>query len=160
MGGKDVIFMRQLRESKVEQTDVQKKLKKLADDKFSEDANGGFTSNYVAAKIKDEYSLPWELRNAFAASIKPPVINHSKGDELTAIYIRRGGVDVGQSHNQWLSTISQSPKVISMSFVPITSLMNGIRGNGFLSHAVNLYLRCKYASLAFKCCFSTANGLG
>lgn len=52
MGGKDVIFMRQLRESKVEQTDVQKKLKKLADDKFSEDANGGFTSNSVAAKIK------------------------------------------------------------------------------------------------------------
>lgn len=63
--------------------------------------------------------------------------------ELTAIYIRRGGVDVGQSHNQWLSTISQSPNVISMSFVPITSLMNGVRGNGFLSHAVNLYLRCK-----------------
>ncbi|KAL4012115.1 hypothetical protein IC575_029198 [Cucumis melo] len=143
MGGKDVIFMRQLRESNVEQTDVQKKLKKLADDKFSEDANGGFTSNSVAAKIKDEYSLPWELRNAFAASIKPPVINHSKGDELTAIYIRRGGVDVGQSHNQWLSTISQSPNVISMSFVPITSLMNGVRGNGFLSHAVNLYLRYK-----------------
>ncbi|KGN64702.1 MACPF domain-containing protein NSL1 [Cucumis sativus] len=143
MGGKDVIFMRQLRESNVEQTDVQKKLKKLADDKFSEDANGGLTSNPVAAKIKDEYSLPWELRNAFAASIKPPVINHSKGDELTAIYIRRGGVDVGQSHNQWLSTISQSPNVISMSFVPITSLMNGVRGNGFLSHAVNLYLRYK-----------------
>ncbi|XP_038894492.1 MACPF domain-containing protein NSL1 [Benincasa hispida] len=143
MGGKDVIFMRQLRESNVEQTDVQKKLKKLADEKFSEDANGGFTSNPAAAKIKDEYSLPWELRNAFAASIKPPVINHSKGDELTAIYIRRGGVDVGQSHNQWLSTISQSPNVISMSFVPITSLMNGVRGNGFLSHAVNLYLRYK-----------------
>lgn len=143
MGGKDVIFMRQLRESNVEQTDVQKKLKKLADEKFTEDANGGFTSNPAAAKIKDEYSLPWELRNAFAASIKPPVINHSKGDELTAIYIRRGGVDIGQSHNQWLSTISQSPNVISMSFVPITSLMNGVRGNGFLSHAVNLYLRYK-----------------
>lgn len=70
--------------------------------------------------------------------------------ELTAIYIRRGGVDIGQSHNQWLSTISQSPNVISMSFVPITSLMNGVRGNGFLSHAVNLYLRCKYASPAVK----------
>lgn len=62
------------------------------------------------------------------------------------IFVRRGGVDIGQSHNQWLSTISQSPNVISMSFVPITSLMNGIRGNGFLSHAVNLYLRCEYAS--------------
>lgn len=75
------------------------------------------------------------------------------------IYVRRGGVDVGQSHNQWLSTVSQSPNVISMSFVPITSLLNGVRGNGFLSHAVNLYLRCKYPSLAVNFCLSKANGL-
>ncbi|KAG6573287.1 MACPF domain-containing protein NSL1, partial [Cucurbita argyrosperma subsp. sororia] len=143
MGGKDVIFMRQLRESNIEQAEVQKKLKQLADERFSEDANGGFMSNSTAAKIKDEYSMPWQLRHAFAASIKPPIITHSKGDELTTIYVRRGGVDVGQSHNQWLSTVSQSPNVISMSFVPITSLLNGVRGNGFLSHAVNLYLRYK-----------------
>ncbi|XP_022994356.1 MACPF domain-containing protein NSL1 [Cucurbita maxima] len=143
MGGKDVIFMRQLRESNIEQTEVQKKLKQLADERFSEDANGGFMSNSAAAKIKDEYSMPWQLRHAFAASIKPPIITHSKGDELMTIYVRRGGVDVGQSHNQWLSTVSQSPNVILMSFVPITSLMNGVRGNGFLSHAVNLYLRYK-----------------
>jgi hypothetical protein len=64
------------------------------------------------------------------------------------ICIRRGGVDVRQSHNQWLSTISQSPNVISMSFVPITSLLSGVKGNGFLSHAVNLYLRCEYAYLS------------
>ncbi|KAA0057012.1 MACPF domain-containing protein NSL1 [Cucumis melo var. makuwa] len=134
MGGKDVIFMRQLRESNVEQTDVQKKLKKLADDKFSEDANGGFTSNSVAAKIK----VPTQ-EHKWLSPFGPFHWSH----ELTAIYIRRGGVDVGQSHNQWLSTISQSPNVISMSFVPITSLMNGVRGNGFLSHAVNLYLRYK-----------------
>ncbi|XP_022955164.1 MACPF domain-containing protein NSL1 isoform X2 [Cucurbita moschata] len=143
MGGKDVIFMRQLRESNIEQAEVQKKLKQLADERFSEDVNGGFMSNSTAAKIKDEYSMPWQLRHAFAASIKPPIITHSKGDELTTIYVRRGGVDVGQSHNQWLSTVSQSPNVISMSFVPITSLLNGVRGNGFLSHAVNLYLRYK-----------------
>jgi hypothetical protein len=67
--------------------------------------------------------------------------------DITSICIRRGGVDVGQSHNQWLPTISQSPNVISMSLVPITSLLNGIRGNGFVSHAVNLYLRCVYLSL-------------
>lgn len=52
MGGKDVIYMRQLRESNVEQTEVQKKLKQLADERFSEDANGSFTSNPSAAKIK------------------------------------------------------------------------------------------------------------
>lgn len=31
-----------------------------------------------------------------------------------------------------------------MSFVPITSLLNGVPGSGFLSHAINLYLRCEY----------------
>lgn len=62
-----------------------------------------------------------------------------------SICVRKGGIDIGQSHNTWLSTISQSPNVVSMSFVPITSLLAGVPGNGFLSHAVNLYLRCEYA---------------
>ena len=66
--------------------------------------------------------------------------------DLLSIQVRRGGIDNGQSHKQWLSTISQSPNVISMSFVPITSLLSGVRGSGFLSHAINLYLRCEYAS--------------
>lgn len=60
------------------------------------------------------------------------------------IHIRRGGVDSGQGHSKWLSTITGSPDVISMSFVPITSLLTGVRGSGFLNHAVNLYLRCMY----------------
>ena len=70
------------------------------------------------------------------------VMNLILMQHITSICIRRGGVDAGQSHNQWLSTISESPNVISMSLVPITSLLSGIQGNGFLSHAVNLYLRC------------------
>jgi len=60
------------------------------------------------------------------------------------IHIRRGGVDSGQCHSKWLSTITGFPDVISMSFVPITSLLTGVRGSGFLNHAVNLYLRCMY----------------
>ena len=28
-------------------------------------------------------------------------------------------------------------------FIPITSLLTGIPGSGYLSHAINLYLRCK-----------------
>lgn len=71
-----------------------------------------------------------------------PIFSHVMQDIVT-ISVRRGGVDVGQSHNQWLSTISQAPNIISMSFVPITSLLGGVQGNGFLSHAVNLYLRCE-----------------
>lgn len=64
--------------------------------------------------------------------------------DLLSIRIRRGGFDVGQSHQKWLSTVSQYPSAISMSFVPISSLLSGVRGSGFLSHAINLYLRCEY----------------
>lgn len=64
--------------------------------------------------------------------------------DIVSIHVRRGGSDCGQSHSKWLSTVSQSPNVISMSFVPIASLLNGVKGSGFLSHAINLYLRCEY----------------
>ena len=70
--------------------------------------------------------------------------------DIVSIFVRNGGMDVGQSHNQWLSTISESPNAISMFFVPITSLLSGVRGNGFLGHAVNLYLRCAYTSPVLK----------
>jgi len=57
---------------------------------------------------------------------------------------RRGGNDNRNlMHNEWLQTVQMEPDVISMSFIPITSLLNGVPGSGFLSHAINLYLRCK-----------------
>lgn len=34
-------------------------------------------------------------------------------------------------------------------FVPITSLLTGIPGSGYLSHAINLYLRCKFYKFPF-----------
>lgn len=74
--------------------------------------------------------------------------------DLLSIQVRRGGVDNGQSHKQWLATIPQSPNAISMSFVPITSLLSGVRGSGFLSHAINLYLRCECASYFITCFLS------
>ena len=67
--------------------------------------------------------------------------------DILSIHVRRGGIDNGQSHSDWLSTVSRSPNVISMSFIPIASLLSGIRGSGFLSHAINLYLRCEWAHL-------------
>lgn len=57
---------------------------------------------------------------------------------------RRGGRDKDIiSHSEWLNTVQAEPDVISMSFIPITSLLNGVPGCGFLNHAINLYLRCK-----------------
>lgn len=51
------------------------------------------------------------------------------------------------SHSEWCQTVLSQPDVISMSFVPITSLLGGINGSGYLTHAMNLYLRCKELSV-------------
>lgn len=63
---------------------------------------------------------------------------------IVRINVIRGGLDTNQSHNDWLSTVSEAPNVVAMSLVPITSLLNGVSGSGFLSHAINSYLRCTY----------------
>ncbi|KAK8642106.1 hypothetical protein V6N13_011466 [Hibiscus sabdariffa] len=139
MGGKDVIHVKQLQNSNLQPNEVQKILKQLADERFSEN----IATPPFSEKPKEEPYMPWELQRVLAGSIRPPVVTCSKNNDTTNIYIRRGGTDFGQSHSQWLSTISQSPNAISMAFVPITSLLNGVRGNGFLNHAVNLYLRYK-----------------
>lgn len=56
---------------------------------------------------------------------------------------RRGGdINTGKSHQDWLSTISRIPDVIAMTFIPISSLLGGVPGSGFLSQAIKLYLRC------------------
>ncbi|XP_077251046.1 MAC/Perforin domain-containing protein isoform X2 [Tasmannia lanceolata] len=117
MGAKDVIYIKQQQNSILQPTEVQKLLKKLADERFSEHINGSFIVD------SDE-------------STKKP-------QDVIIIHVRRGGMDNGRSHSQWLSTISHAPDVISMSFMPITSLLNGVSGSGFLIHAVNLYLRYK-----------------
>ncbi|XP_027347724.1 MACPF domain-containing protein NSL1 [Abrus precatorius] len=149
MGGKDVVHIKQSKNSDLQPTELQKLLKQLADERFSEDSNQSSNVNPAekSRKLKDNQALVWGLRNhrPNPAAGRPVVRSHSKNDDIVSISVRRGGIDVGQSHNQWLSTISQSPNVISMSFVPITSLLNSVPGNGFLSHAVNLYLRYKPA---------------
>ncbi|KAL2244433.1 MACPF domain-containing protein NSL1 [Sesamum indicum] len=145
MGGKDVIHIKQLQNSNLQPAEVQKLLKQLADERFCEDGkeNLRVKPGTSSGKPKVEQSMIWDLQLPFANTVRPPVASHSKTDDLLSIHIRRGGVDTGQSHNQWLSTVSQYPNVISMSFVPIASLLSGIRGSGFLSHAINLYLRYK-----------------
>ncbi|KAM1766005.1 hypothetical protein TB1_004961 [Malus domestica] len=141
MGGKDIVHMKQLQNSNLHPTEVQKLLKQLADEMFSENATGS-ESDGLSGKTKDDDSMPREVRRTHAAPIRPPTVRQIN-DGIITVCVRRGGVDIDQSHNKWLSTVSQSPNVISMSFVPITSLLGGVQGIGFLSHAVNLYLRYK-----------------
>ncbi|KAJ7947011.1 MACPF domain-containing protein [Quillaja saponaria] len=145
MGGKDVVHIKQKRNSDLHPTEVQKLLKQLADKRFSEDPNRNFNLNPAefSRKLKDDHVVHWDAHKVFAAAGRPSIRTHSKNDDIMSISVRRGGINIGQDYNQWLSTISQSPNVISMSFVPITSLLNGVQGSGFLTHAMNLYLRYK-----------------
>ncbi|KAK7400610.1 hypothetical protein VNO78_11824 [Psophocarpus tetragonolobus] len=144
MGGKDVVHIKQTKNSDLQQSDVRKLLKQLADERFSEASNQSSIAAYKSRKSRDNHYKLWGSKPNPAIG-RPVVKSHSKNNDIVSISVRRGGIDNGQSFNQWLSTISQSPNVISLSFVPITSLLNSVPGNGFLSHAMNLYLRYKPA---------------
>ncbi|KAL2955009.1 hypothetical protein AAZX31_18G004000 [Glycine max] len=67
----------------------------------------------------------------------------SSKDGLTIICSKRGGDVFKQSHSNWLQTVASNPEAILFKFVPISSLLTGIPGSGYLSHAINLYLRYK-----------------
>ncbi|GMH05465.1 hypothetical protein Nepgr_007305 [Nepenthes gracilis] len=144
IGGKDVIHIKQLQSSSLQPEETQQLLKSLANERFSEDFKKRSLSDSetIQGKPKDGNDGAWELHSALTNSFMPLISPHSQNDDLLSIHIRRGGIDLG-NHKQWLSTIPEAPNVISMSFVPITSLLNGVQGCGFLSHAMNLYLRYK-----------------
>ncbi|PKA53332.1 MACPF domain-containing protein NSL1 [Apostasia shenzhenica] len=144
MGGKDIIHIKQMQESVLLQNDVQNLLKRLADEKFSEESHASFVCKSDLSLSKEDNKFVHQERNAaFYNLLRSTVVSHSKKDDIVSIHVRRGGINTNQSHSQWLSTILEAPDVISMSFIPIASLLNGIQGSGFLSHAVNLYLRYK-----------------
>lgn len=63
--------------------------------------------------------------------------------DVTVIFRRRGGDDLEQSHTHWVKTVQSSPDVIEMSFLPITELLDGVRGREHLTRAITLYLECK-----------------
>lgn len=54
MGGKDVIHIKQLQSSILPPVEVQKLLKQLADEKFSEDVNGCQIANSVRSSDKSK----------------------------------------------------------------------------------------------------------
>lgn len=65
---------------------------------------------------------------------------------ITVICCKRGGDTQVSDHSEWLLTVPDNPDAIQFSFIPITSLLKNAPGKGFLSHAINLYLRCKLIS--------------
>ena len=72
------------------------------------------------------------------------ILNLEQG--LSIVCSKRGGDVFLHGHSNWLQTVPTKPEAILFKFVPITSLLTGISGSGYLSHAINLYLRCKCSS--------------
>ncbi|KAG7546347.1 Membrane attack complex component/perforin (MACPF) domain [Arabidopsis suecica] len=140
MGGKDVIYAKQQHSSKLQPEDLQKRLKEVADKRFVEaSAVHNMASERVQASSKVE-TKEQRLRFADTSSLG----SYANKEDIVFMCKRRGGNDNRNlMHNEWLQTVQMEPDVISMSFIPITSLLNGVPGSGFLSHAINLYLRYK-----------------
>ncbi|CAN6727903.1 unnamed protein product [Malus baccata var. baccata] len=74
--------------------------------------------------------------------------SHSKSKDqkhkgISVIFYKKGGDLLASSHYEWLLTAPSMPDAIQFSFIPITSLLKDVPGKGFLSHAINLYLRYK-----------------
>ncbi|XP_039058179.1 MACPF domain-containing protein At4g24290-like [Hibiscus syriacus] len=140
MGGKDVIYIKQQHSSTLQPADIQKRLKDMADKRFL-DAGEHYSMVPEQVFPSDKFEIR-EQRLRFASN--SPSSSYAHKEDIVTIYKRRGGSDNRNlSHIDWLQTIQLEPDVISMSFIPITSLLNGVPGCGFLSHAINLYLRYK-----------------
>ncbi|KAG6398553.1 hypothetical protein SASPL_140019 [Salvia splendens] len=140
MGGKDVVYLKQQYSSPLQPADVQKRLKDVADKRFA-DASG-------ESSVNPEKAYGREMREtnergiAFLDPSTPSF--QSNQEEITFFWRRRGGSsERNMPHNKWCQTVQLEPEVISMSFIPIASLLSGIDGSGFLGHAINLYLRYK-----------------
>ncbi|TVU18415.1 hypothetical protein EJB05_34511 [Eragrostis curvula] len=144
MGGKDVIYLKQQHSSSLQPAVVQKRLKEMSDRRFL-DAGGQYDINkdaYGKDKHPEQNDVR-EQRLRFAES--SPSSSYASKEDLVMVVKRRGGKewDKDMPHSEWINTVQLEPDVISMSFLPITSLLNGIPGCGFLNHAINLYLRYK-----------------
>ncbi|MCO5612010.1 hypothetical protein L7F22_066272 [Adiantum nelumboides] len=156
IGGKDVVCVKQHSSSSLSAIDVQKILETKSKERFSSVEGNTSIEKINKGKIRDGSMLGSNgmnagnaYRDAHKSGVALPWMTDSSGDsmietdEVTVIFKRKGGCDASQSHDEWLQTVSSAPDIVSMSFVPITSFLNGVTGTGFLSHAINLYLRYK-----------------
>ncbi|KAL4278112.1 hypothetical protein GQ457_03G011090 [Hibiscus cannabinus] len=135
MGGRDVVLVRQDKSSNLQPSQLKKHLDDLADQLFT--ATCTFNPN-SKLKVPEAFNIFNQLPLAFNAY---PSI--STKDGITVICSKRGGDTEANSHFEWLPTVSGRPDAIHFNFIPITSLLKAVPGKGFLSHAINLYLRYK-----------------
>lgn len=142
IGGTDIIYAKQQYSSPLQPSDVQKKLKDMADELFRGQA-GQNNANDGTFNSKEKFMRDNGLG---FLDIQAQSYHETEVQDIKFMCKRKGGNGKQNlSHNEWCQTVLSQPDVISMSFIPITSLLGGINGSGYLTHAINLYLRYKPA---------------
>ncbi|CAK9137463.1 unnamed protein product [Ilex paraguariensis] len=141
IGGKDVVLVRQDKSSNFEPSPLKNHLDDLGDQLFT----GSCTFSPHPCKTKEQKQ---KVPQAFKVFDPEPKLFNScpsitAKDGITVICCKRGGDLTANTHCEWLLTVPSLPDAIHFSFIPITSLLKGVPGKGFLSHAINLYLRYK-----------------
>uniref|UniRef100_A0A0E0K511 MACPF domain-containing protein n=1 Tax=Oryza punctata TaxID=4537 RepID=A0A0E0K511_ORYPU len=143
IGGQDVVYVKQDRSSSLSPSEIKEHLDRLGDQLFT----GTCAMPPLHCRSKDKFKIP-EAFNVFDAQVAQQRLHGittlvSSKEGVTVIYSKRGGNTTVGSHAEWLLTVPAMPDVINVKLVPITSLIRGVPGTGFLSHAINLYLRYK-----------------
>ncbi|KAF3444231.1 hypothetical protein FNV43_RR13921 [Rhamnella rubrinervis] len=141
MGGKDTIYVKQQHSSPLQLAELQKKLKDMAGKMFV-DGSGQDRMNSVRTNEREKFVKENSL--SLVDTLPSSSYYDIELQDIKFMCKRKGGyLNKNLPHNDWCQTVQFEPDVISMSLVPITSLLSGIHGSGFLSHAINLYLRYK-----------------
>ncbi|KAB2039583.1 hypothetical protein ES319_D02G019900v1 [Gossypium barbadense] len=142
IGGQDLICVRQNSSSTIPTSELRGYLEDLGDVMFSD----GKSPSLIQRKSRDgKQKVPDVFNRILQSSTMQlaSIAETSSKDGLTIICSKRGGNAFLHSHSNWLQTVPAKPEGILFKFVPITSLLTGIPGSGYLSHAINLYLRYK-----------------
>ncbi|CAI0453104.1 unnamed protein product [Linum tenue] len=143
IGGQDVICVRQKHSSTIAPADIRKHLEDLGDFLFSDKRSPSLMQRNARdgkQKVPEVFNRILQSNTMQLTSITET----SSKEGLTIVCSKRGGDVFSHSHSNWLQTVHAKPEAILFKFVPITSLLTGVPGSGYLSHAINLYLRCKF----------------
>ncbi|KAI3732584.1 hypothetical protein L1987_63790 [Smallanthus sonchifolius] len=136
IGGKDVIYVKQHRSSPLSIVEIKNYVEDIGNQRFCNTEN---LTNSGLLRYKEKFSSQGVYPQPTTASS----LGGNAKEDVTVIFRRRGGDDLEQSHTLWEKTVKYSPDVIAMSFIPITSLLEGLPGKEHLTRAINLYLECK-----------------
>jgi hypothetical protein len=139
VGGQDLVCVRQEPSSSISPADLRRHLEDLGDFLFSDGKSADIHRNTRDEKVPEVFTRILQSNTMQLSSITET----STKDGLALVCSKRGGDVFLQNHSHWLQTVPAKPEAILFKFVPITSLLTGIPGSGYLSHAINLYLRYK-----------------